>query len=58
MKTTPSIALGLAGPLARRDLVAIFAYVTPCRPRDRSVDGSFGKIGIHLDKVIAASRMQ
>jgi hypothetical protein len=53
MKTTT----GISAPLARRDLVAIFAYVTR-RTSPKCVDGSFDRAEIHLDRLAAAARMQ
>jgi len=45
--------------LVRRDLVAIFAYVNPCRRSDRGVDGSLGGVADRrLNRLVAAARMQ
>jgi hypothetical protein len=54
MKTTT--ATGISAPLARRDLVAIFAYVSRGKPK--CVDGSFDQTEVHLDRLAAAARMQ
>ena len=52
MKTTNL----MTASLARRDLVAIFAYVRSGSPK--CVDGSFGRPETHLDRLAAAARMQ
>ncbi len=54
MKTTTTA--GISGPLARRDLVAIFAYVS--RGGRKCVDGSFDRTEVYLDRLAAAARMQ
>ena len=46
----------ISGPLVRRDLVAIFAYVS--RGGRKCVDGSFDRADVHLDRLAAAARMQ
>jgi hypothetical protein len=48
----------ISGPLRRRDLIAIFAYVNRCGAGSRSVDGTFGRPETHLDRLAAAARMQ
>lgn len=56
MKTTTTN--GIFGPLVRRDLVAIFAYVSRGPRSSKSVDGSFDRPEGHLDRLAAAARMQ
>ena len=46
----------ISGPLQRRDLIAILAYVN--RSARRCVDGSFGNAEVHLDRLAAAAGMQ
>lgn len=53
--TTPTRILA---PLARRDLVAIFAYISRGTRSFKSVDGSFDRPETHLDRLTAAARMQ
>ena len=57
MKTTTNTGI-FSGPLARRDLVAIFAYVSRGTPGRKCVDGSFDRAEVHLDRLAAAARMQ
>jgi hypothetical protein len=52
MKTIAAIS----APLARRDLVAIFAYIS--RGNSKCVDGSFDRAEVHLERLAAAARMQ
>ena len=47
-----------AGPLPRRDLMAIFAYVGRRRGVTKCVDGSFEGPDSYLDRLAAAARMQ
>lgn len=55
--TTPVNDAGRA-PLARRDLVALFAYIQPRRSAAKCVDGSFEAPESYLDRLAAAARMQ
>ena len=48
----------IAAPLVRRDLVAIFAYISRGKPTPKCVDGSFDRAEVHLDRLAAAARMQ
>jgi hypothetical protein len=56
MKITSPAAI--FGPLARRDLVAIFAYVNCNRPMARPVDACAEIVQSRLDRLAAAARMQ
>jgi hypothetical protein len=48
----------ISGPLQRRDLVAILAYVNRSGRAPKSVDGSFGQAEVHLERLAAAAGMQ
>ena len=54
MKHAPNI---LARPL-RRDLIAILGYVNRTGRSTKSVDGSFGRVEVHLDRLASVARMQ
>lgn len=41
----------------RPDLIAIFAYASPCGRTSKSVDGTTGP-EVHLSRLAAAARMQ
>ncbi len=56
MKTTTATCI--FGPLVRRDLVAIFAYVSRDPRSSKCVDGSFDRTEVHLDRLAEAARMQ
>jgi hypothetical protein len=47
----------LTGPLQRRDLIAVLAYVNRSARSQRCIDGSFGP-ETHLDRLAAAAGMQ
>lgn len=47
----------LTGPLQRRDLVTVLAYVNRSARSQKCVDGSFGP-ETHLDRLAAAAGMQ
>jgi hypothetical protein len=55
MKTTRA---DFTGPLQRRDLIAVLAYVNRSGRSQRCVDGSFGGPEAHLDRLAAAAGMQ
>jgi len=58
MKTIRSTSPDISGPLARRDLLAIFAYVDrSCRGSKTCVDAS-SDAEIHLNRLAAAAGMQ
>jgi len=58
MKTLTSTPRDISGPLPRRDLLAIFAYVDrSCRSGKRCVDGSLD-VEVHLNRLAAAAGMQ
>lgn len=48
----------ISGPLQRRDLIAILAYVNRSGRARECVDGSFGNAEVHLDRLAAAAGMQ
>ena len=48
----------ISGPLRRRDLIAILAYVNRSGRAQKCVDGSFGNAELHLDRLAAAAGMQ
>ncbi|MEO8454899.1 MAG: hypothetical protein ABI454_07055 [Sphingomicrobium sp.] len=48
----------LAGPLARRDLIAILAYVNAGARSARCLDGTFDRAEVHLNRLVAAAGMQ
>ena len=58
MKTIRSTSPDISGPLPRRDLLAIFAYVDrSCRSGKKCVDGSID-VEVHLSRLTAAAGMQ
>jgi hypothetical protein len=58
MKTKTSAPRDISGPLPRRDLLAIFAYVDrSCRSGSKCVDGSL-EAEVHLNRLAAAAGMQ
>jgi hypothetical protein len=58
MKDPSTSLVNLAGPLARRDLIAIMAYVNRSARSARCVDGSFDCAEVHLNRLAAAAGMQ
>ncbi|HEX6218144.1 MAG TPA: hypothetical protein VFZ35_02585 [Sphingomicrobium sp.] len=56
MRHDPNRAGSDTGQLPRRDLLAIFAYLNRAAPR--SVDGVDCGPEMHLDRLVAAARMQ
>jgi len=46
------------GPLQRRDLIALLAYVNRGGRAQRCVDASFSNAEAHLDRIAAAAGMQ
>ena len=54
----PSNSIKAAGPLARRDLIAILGYVNRSARSTKCVDGTFGGAEVHLDRLASAARMQ
>jgi hypothetical protein len=58
MKSACTPTANIAGPLARRDLVAILAYVKPGARSARCLDGSFDCAEVHLHRLAAAAGMQ
>ena len=48
----------ISGPLQRRDLIAVFAYVNRSGRAPKCVDGSFGGAEVHLNRLAAAAGMQ
>ena len=54
----PARTGNLFGPLARRDLVAILAYVNRGTRSAKCVDASFDSAEVHLNRLAAAAGMQ
>ncbi|GAA3902805.1 hypothetical protein GCM10022276_21900 [Sphingomonas limnosediminicola] len=48
----------ISGPLLRRDLLAMFAYVNRNGRSSKCVDGTFGDAEVHLERLAAAAGMQ
>lgn len=48
----------LTAPLARRDLLAVLAYVNRGGRNPKCVDGSFAEAEVHLNRLAAAAGMQ
>lgn len=49
---------GISGPLVRRDLVAILAYVNRTAAAAKCVDGTFEGAEARLNRLAAAAGMQ
>lgn len=53
-----SLGARMLGPLPRRDIVAICAFLNRAAPRPRPVDGCPEAADWFLDRLAAAARMQ
>jgi hypothetical protein len=58
MKSPNALLANFSGPLARRDLIAIMAYVNRSARGSRCVDGTFDGAEVHLNRLAAAAGMQ
>jgi hypothetical protein len=55
MKTARAV---LTGPLQRPDLVSVLAYVNRSGRSQKCVDGTFGGVEVHLERLAAAAGLQ
>jgi hypothetical protein len=58
MRTASQSCRDISGPLPRRDLLAMFAYLNRGDRRSKCVDGTFSDPEIHLQRLAAAAGMQ
>lgn len=58
MKNASHTRRDISGPLPRRDLLAMFAYVNRSGRNAKCVDGTFSDAEVHLQRLAAAAGMQ
>ena len=58
MRTASNTSRDISGPLPRRDLLAMFAYLNRGDRRSKCVDGTFSDPEVHLQRLAAAAGMQ